>query len=96
MSETTTEIRAETLQEIEGDIAARLTAIDEVIQSVRPAIQRDGGDIEFVCVEGEVVRVRLTGACVHCSLAAQTLGGIRREISRRLGLSLRVLPAPSE
>jgi Fe-S cluster biogenesis protein NfuA len=75
------------------DLAAQ---IDAIVQEIRPAIQRDGGDIELVCIDGDVIRVRLAGACVHCSLAAQTLGGVRREISRRLGVAFRVLPAVSD
>jgi Fe-S cluster biogenesis protein NfuA len=73
---------------------AQRALIQEIIQSVRPGIQQDGGDIELVAVTGDVVRVRLTGACTHCALAGQTLGGIRRRIVAQLGLPLRVLPAP--
>lgn len=85
-----------TIPESRTDLASHRAAIDEVIQLLRPAIQRDGGDIEVTAIEADVVRVQLTGACRHCSLAAQTLGGIRRELSRRIGLPLRVLPAQSE
>ena len=80
-----------------GDLSTeQLALIDEIIQAVRPGIQQDGGDIALVAVTGDVVRVRLTGACTHCSLAGQTLGGIRRQIVSRLGMPLRVLPAPLE
>ncbi len=70
--------------------------IDAVIAAARPAIQRDGGDIELAGIVGDVVRIRLTGACTHCAQAGQTLGGIRREIMRTTGLPLRVLPAPCD
>lgn len=83
-------------EEALANLSGHVAAIEEVIGLIRPAIQRDGGDIELAAIEGDVVRVRLTGACLHCSLAAQTLGGIRRELSSRLGLPLRVLPAPIE
>ena len=72
----------------------QMALIEEIIQAARPAIQQDGGDIALVAVVGDVVRVRLSGACTHCSLAGHTLGGIRRQIVRRLGLPLLVLPAP--
>lgn len=89
--------------EPEGQLAARhadfdldpeqLALIRDEIAASRPAIVADGGDIELVAVIGDVVRVRLTGACTHCALAGQTLGGIRRRIVARLGLPVRVLPA---
>ena len=44
------------------------------IEAIRPFIQRDGGDIEFVeFTEDGVVQVRLHGACVGCPGAAATL-----------------------
>jgi len=71
----------------------QFAAVSEVIQSVRPGIQADGGDIELVAIQEGIVRVRLTGACTHCALAGQTLGGIRRKILATLGVHFRVLPA---
>lgn len=50
--------------------------IEEVkaaLETVRPALQRDGGDVELDDVADGVVRVRLTGACASCSMAAWTL-----------------------
>ncbi|MBS1158207.1 MAG: NifU family protein [Proteobacteria bacterium] len=70
--------------------------IKEIIQEVRPGIQADGGDIELASVTGDLIRVRLTGACTHCALAGQTLGGIRRLVTAKLGLPMRVLPVPIE
>jgi Fe-S cluster biogenesis protein NfuA len=35
--------------------------VREVIESVRPYIQADGGDIELVAIEGDVVKVKLRG-----------------------------------
>ena len=43
------------------------------IEEIRPALQADGGDIEFVGLEGKTVQVRLTGACHSCPHAAMTL-----------------------
>ena len=43
--------------------------IDKVkaaIENVRPDLQMDGGDIEFVKMEGKDVTVRLQGACAGC------------------------------
>ena len=41
--------------------------IKEALEQIRPILQRDGGDIEFVELTPEnVVKVRLTGACHGC------------------------------
>lgn len=47
--------------------------IKQVIEKVRPALQADGGDVEFVALEGDVVKVRLRGACGCCPMATMTL-----------------------
>lgn len=45
-----------------------------VIDTIRPALQRDGGDIELIDVTSDgVVSVRLQGACSGCPSAAMTL-----------------------
>lgn len=44
-------------------------AIDEV----RPAVRMDGGDVELVRIDGDVVVVHLSGACRGCPMAASTL-----------------------
>ena len=74
--------------------AETLALIEEIIHGVRPGIQADGGDIELASVSGDLIRVRLTGACTHCALAGQTLGGIRRMVTAKLGFPMRVLPVP--
>lgn len=73
-----------------------LALIGAVVEAARPGIQADGGDIEFVELQGDIVRVRLSGACVHCALASQTLGNLRRQLVERSGLLLRVLPAAAD
>lgn len=48
--------------------------IKEAIEDIRPSLQSDGGDIEFVSVdENGRVLVRLTGACDGCPMALMTL-----------------------
>ncbi len=70
-----------------------LALIAATIGELRPAVQADGGDLEFVGVEGHRVRVRLSGACLSCSLAGQTLGGVRRRLMEVLGVPVMVVPA---
>lgn len=64
-----------------------------VIETLRPGIQGDGGDLHLVDVQGDKVFVRLSGACTTCSLAGQTLGGVRRHLVQALGWPVRVVPA---
>lgn len=49
--------------------------VKAAIEKVRPFLQRDGGDIEFVAIEGKVVKVKLTGACSGCPMSQMTLKG---------------------
>ncbi len=71
----------------------RLRLIASVIEELRPGVQRDGGDLTLISVEGDKIRVRLSGACTTCALASQTLGGVRRHLVQALGAPVRVIPA---
>ena len=51
--------------------------IKEDLEQIRPFLQRDGGDIEFVeYTEDKVVKVRLKGHCAGCPGAQMTLSGV--------------------
>ncbi|MGC2871863.1 NifU family protein [Ihubacter sp. rT4E-8] len=51
--------------------------IKAALEQIRPILQRDGGDIEFVELTPEnVVKVRLQGHCAGCPGARMTLKGI--------------------
>lgn len=57
----------------------------EVINQVRPYLQRDGGDVELVAVEDGIVKVRLKGACSGCPMATVTLKqGIERSLKQAI------------
>ncbi|MBF0139633.1 MAG: NifU family protein [Magnetococcales bacterium] len=60
--------------------------VKKVLEEVRPYLQRDGGDVELVNVTpGNVVQVRLRGACGSCPGATMTLkGGIERVLKERI------------
>ncbi|MFP4187623.1 MAG: NifU family protein [Acholeplasmataceae bacterium] len=45
----------------------------ELIERVRPYLQRDGGDIEVVNIEDGIVYVRMLGACNGCMILDVTL-----------------------
>lgn len=55
--------------------------IEIALNSIRPFLQRDGGDVELVSLENNVVKVRMVGACETCSMQASTLkAGIEEAI----------------
>jgi len=60
--------------------------IEAAISEIRPRLQDDGGDIEFVGVtDDNVVQVRLRGACAGCPGAVMTLKmGVERIIKERV------------
>ena len=66
--------------------------VARLIEEMRPTFKRDGGDVELLDIEGNIVMVHLTGACSGCQLATQTLGGIQKIISEALGRPVRVIP----
>ena len=60
--------------------------VRDVLELMRPMIQEDDGDIEFVEVTDEgVVRIRFLGACVGCPSSSHTLHqGIERLLKERI------------
>lgn len=63
--------------------------VKEAIEMIRPSLQNDGGDIEFVELQGNTVLVRLQGACAGCAMAAMTLkGGVERMLKMNVDENL--------
>lgn len=55
--------------------------VEKALEDIRPALQADGGDIEFVDVVDGVVQVRLQGACAGCPMSQMTLtNGVERHL----------------
>ncbi|MHA2278157.1 MAG: NifU family protein [Candidatus Kariarchaeaceae archaeon] len=55
------------------------------LDQLRPALQRDGGDVEFVEYESDtgILKVRLMGACRGCPYSQMTLSqGIKRALQQ--------------
>lgn len=59
--------------------------IKEALEEVRPFLQRDGGDVEFVdYTDDNVVKVKLLGHCAGCPHAQMTVkGGIERILKEK-------------
>jgi Fe-S cluster biogenesis protein NfuA len=55
--------------------------VQDVLDKLRPFLQRDGGDVELVDVEDGVVKLKLMGACGSCPSSTITLkAGIERAL----------------
>ncbi len=60
-------------------------SVDNVLDTIRPALMADGGNVELVDVEDGIVKLRLQGACVGCPMSQMTLRmGIERELRKHL------------
>lgn len=60
--------------------------VEKVLETIRPALQADGGDIELVEVtDNGIVRVRLVGACQGCPMSSMTLqDGVERTLKEQI------------
>ncbi len=48
--------------------------VSEVLDRIRPLLQRDGGDVQLIDVqENGIVKVKLVGACSGCPMSTMTL-----------------------
>ncbi len=68
-------------------------ALIEVLNAIRPNLQADGGDLEYVGVdENGVVSVRLQGACAGCPMSQLTLSqGVERVLKEHVPGVTRVI-----
>ena len=71
----------------------RMQAIMMAIEEIRPQVQKDGGDVELVDIDGKDIYVRLSGACSGCSQSAGTMMGVQMKLVEKLGEFVRVKPA---
>ncbi|GAS85676.1 MULTISPECIES: NifU family protein [Paenibacillus] len=55
--------------------------VSDVLDKLRPFLQRDGGDVELVDVEDGIIKLKLVGACGSCPSSTITLkAGIERAL----------------
>ncbi len=59
--------------------------VQKALDQIRPQLQADGGDVEFVSFEKGTVKVRLQGHCAGCPMSMMTLkqgieGFLRKQI----------------
>ena len=66
---------------------AELTGkVENVIEQIRPYLQQDGGDIEFVeLTDDHIVNVAMTGACGSCPYSIMTLkNGVETAVKKAI------------
>ena len=74
-------------------LVQKIRKVEEILESVRPTLQRDGGDVELADIQGKKIYVHLKGACSGCMMEAATLGGIQQKMIEALGELVQVLPS---
>ena len=71
--------------------------IIQVLDKIRPFIQRDGGDCKLEKFEDGVVYIRFFGACLGCSIIDTTLyDGIESILKEEIPEVVKVVNADSE
>jgi len=69
--------------------------VQQVLDTIRPALQADGGDVELVDVVYGLVKVKLQGACAGCPSAHITLQmGIEKTLKEKIPEIKRVEAVP--
>jgi Fe-S cluster biogenesis protein NfuA len=66
-----------------------------ILEKIRPFLQQDGGDLEYVGFEDGQVRLRLQGACSSCPSSTMTLKmGIENALKQQVPEVREVVPVP--
>ena len=59
--------------------------VEQALAKIRPMLERDGGSVELIDIDGSVVKVRLTGACHGCPMSQMTLkSGVERIVRQEV------------
>lgn len=60
-----------------------LSKVEAALESIRPYLITDGGDVRIVDIKDNIVKLELLGACGSCSMASMTLkGGVEEAIKK--------------
>jgi len=61
------------------------TEVESVLETLRPQLMQDGGNVELVDIEDGIVKLRLVGSCSSCSSSSMTLKmGIERALKKAI------------
>ena len=61
------------MAEVKINLAETEKQVKKILNKVRPFLQNDGGDVEFISIVDNIVYVRMLGACVGCSSIDATM-----------------------
>ena len=66
------------------DLEELTKKVELALDEIRPFLKNDGGDISLLSIDdGKIVRVKLEGACVGCSVNQMTLkSGVEMTIKK--------------
>ena len=69
--------------------------VADAINQIRPSLQNDGGDIEFIKIdENKNVFVNLVGACAGCPMSQMTLkNGVEKYLKATVDQGIEVINA---
>lgn len=67
-----------------GQVSSLWNQVEEALDSIRPFLEADGGDVRVVeIVDEHIVRIELLGACGSCPMSTMTLkAGVEEAIKR--------------
>lgn len=59
--------------------------VESVLETLRPTLMADGGNVELIAIDDGVVKLKMVGACSSCSSSAMTLKmGIERALKKAI------------
>ena len=65
--------------------------VEKILEELRPRLQADGGDLEFLGVDQGVVKVKLKGACAGCPMSTMTIKmGVEQYLKKKIPEIVRV------
>ncbi len=65
--------------------------VKKALEELRPNLQADGGDVEYVAMKDGVVQVKLKGACAGCPMSTMTVQwGIENFLKKKVPEVLKV------
>ena len=69
--------------------------VKAILEKIRPFLQQDGGDLEYVAFEDGKVSLRLQGACSSCPSSTMTLKmGIENALKQQIPEVTEVVAVP--
>jgi Fe-S cluster biogenesis protein NfuA len=65
------------------DVQELTDVVEKALEEIRPFLLSDGGNISLISIEDDIVKVKLEGACVGCSINQMTLrNGVEASIKK--------------